>query len=175
MNYLDNRGRGNINQAMLNKMEQKVIAAIQGDIPITSHPYRELARRIGMTETEFLEILEGLRARDIIRRFGATLRHQKSGYAANAMGAWQVPEDRIEAVGDRMATCRQISHCYRRNPNADWPYNLYTMIHAESPEACWAIAREMSRATGVEDYTLLFSLRELKKTSMTYFSIDDES
>ncbi len=158
---------------MLNATEQKVIAAIQGDIPITAHPYRELAERIGLTETAFLEVLAGLRARNIIRRFGATLRHQKSGYAANAMGAWQVPETRIAAVGERMAACRQISHCYRRNPNADWPYNLYTMIHAESPEACWEIAREMSRDTGVEDYTLLFSLRELKKTSMTYFSIDD--
>ncbi len=175
MKGLDNPRWGNINQAMRNKTEQKVIAAIQGDIPITARPYRELAGRVGMTETAFLEILEGLRAQGIIRRFGATLRHQKSGYAANAMGAWQVPEDRIEAVGERMAVCRQISHCYRRNPNADWPYNLYTMIHAESPEACWEIAREMSRETGVADYTLLFSLRELKKTSMTYFAIDDEA
>jgi DNA-binding Lrp family transcriptional regulator len=160
---------------MLNTNEQKVIAAIQGDIPITARPYRVLAERIGMTETAFLEKLEGLRTRDIIRRFGATLRHQKSGYAANAMGAWQVPEERVETVGNRMAACRQISHCYRRNPNADWPYNFYTMIHAESREACWEIARQLSRETGVEDYTLLFSLRELKKTSMTYFSIDDEA
>lgn len=173
MKFLDNPGQGTINQAMLNGMEQKVIAAIQDDIPITARPYRELAERIGITETKFLETLQGLRAHDIIRRFGATLRHQKSGYAANAMGAWQVPEERIETVGERMAACRQISHCYRRNPNADWPYNLYTMIHAESPDACWAIAHEMARETGVEKYTLLFSLRELKKTSMTYFSISN--
>jgi DNA-binding Lrp family transcriptional regulator len=174
MKFLDNPAKGALNQAMLSETEQKVIAAIQGDIPITAHPYRELAARVGMEETAFLEILEGLRARSIIRRFGATLRHQKSGYAANAMGAWQVPEERIESVGDRMATCRQISHCYRRNPNPNWPYNLYTMIHAESPEACWEIAREMARATDIEVYTLLFSLRELKKTSMTYFSIEDQ-
>jgi DNA-binding Lrp family transcriptional regulator len=160
---------------MLNKTEQNVIAAIQGDMPITARPYRELAERVGMTEEAFIEVLEGLRARDVIRRFGATLRHQKSGYAANAMGAWRVPEDRIETVGARMAACRQISHCYRRNPNADWPYNLYTMIHAESSEACWEIAREMAHATGIEDYTLLFSLRELKKTSMTYFALDNNA
>jgi DNA-binding Lrp family transcriptional regulator len=160
---------------MLNKTEQNVIAAIQGDMPITARPYRELAERVGMTEEAFIEVLEGLRARDVIRRFGATLRHQKSGYAANAMGAWRVPEDRIETVGARMAACRQISHCYRRNPNADWPYNLYTMIHAESSEACWEIAREMAHATDIEDYTLLFSLRELKKTSMTYFALDNNA
>ena len=173
MKFLDNPVKGALNQAMLSEREQKVIAAIQGDIPITAHPYQILAARIGMAESAFLETLEGLRTRGIIRRFGATLRHQKSGYAANAMGAWQVPEERIETVGSRMAACRQISHCYRRNPNAKWPYNLYTMIHAASPEACWELAREMARATGVADYTLLFSLRELKKTSMTYFAIDD--
>lgn len=159
---------------MLNETQQRVIATIQGDIPITARPYKELAVRIGMQESAFLEVLAGLRARGIIRRFGATLRHQKSGYAANAMGAWQVPEERIETVGNRMAACRQISHCYRRDPNPHWPFNLYTMIHAESPEACWAIAREMASTTGIVEYTLLFSLRELKKTSMTYFAIDDD-
>ncbi|MGD9332587.1 MAG: Lrp/AsnC family transcriptional regulator, partial [Desulfobacterales bacterium] len=65
--------------------------------------------------------------------------------------------------------CRQISHCYRRNPTRDWPYNLYTMIHAESEDACRDIARGLATQTRVENFTLLFSRRELKKTSMTYF------
>jgi len=159
---------------MLNELEKKVIAAIQGDIPICERPYRELAERIGLSEDTFLATLAELRRRDLIRRFGATLRHQKSGYAANAMGAWQVPETRVEEVGRLMAACRQISHCYRRNPTGDWPYNLYTMIHAESEDACWDIARGLSRQTGVESFTLLFSRRELKKTSMSYFPVDDD-
>ena len=154
---------------MLNELEKQVIAAIQGDIPICEHPYRVLAERIGLSEETLLETLADLRRRDLIRRFGATLRHQKSGYAANAMGAWQVAEDRIETVGAIMAACRQISHCYRRNPTDDWPYNLYTMIHAESEEGCWDIARGLAAQAEVEKFTLLFSRRELKKTSMTYF------
>ena len=154
---------------MLSELEKKVIAAIQGDMPICESPYRALAERIGLSEETFLATLSDLRRRDLIRRFGATLRHQKSGYAANAMGAWQVAENRLEAVGRIMAGCRQISHCYRRNPTGGWPYNLYTMIHAESEDACWQIAREMAAKTGVADFTLLFSRRELKKTSMVYF------
>ena len=157
---------------MLNELEKQVIAAIQGDIPICDHPYRELARRIGLSEDTLLDTLTDFRRRNLIRRFGATLRHQKSGYAANAMGAWQVPEERIEAVGHRMAACRQISHCYRRNPSGDWPYNLYTMIHAESEDACWEIARGIAAQAAVAKFTLLFSRRELKKTSMTYFPAD---
>ncbi|MGD9333125.1 MAG: Lrp/AsnC family transcriptional regulator, partial [Desulfobacterales bacterium] len=129
---------------MLNRQEKKVIAAIQGDIPICKRPYRALAVRIGISEDTLLTTLADLRRRNLIRRFGATLRHQKSGYSANAMGAWQVDEARIEAVGRIMADCRQISHCYRRNPTRDWPYNLYTMIHAESEDACRDIARGLA-------------------------------
>jgi DNA-binding Lrp family transcriptional regulator len=84
---------------MLTGIEKKVISLVQGDIPVSKRPYRELAQRIGLTEETFLEILSSLNARGIVRRFGATLRHQKSGFAANAMGAWKVAEERIEEVG----------------------------------------------------------------------------
>ncbi|MGA9262881.1 MAG: Lrp/AsnC family transcriptional regulator, partial [Desulfobacterales bacterium] len=115
---------------MLTEIEKRVIAAIQGDIEVTSRPYRPIARSLDIPEERLLEILQNLCARGVIRRFGATIRHQKSGFTANAMVAWQVEEDRIETVGKIMAGFRQVSHCYRRNPTGDWPYNLYTMIHA---------------------------------------------
>ena len=160
---------------MLTDLEKKVIASIQQNIPITERPYRELAEGVGITEEELLATLRSLSARGIIRRFGATLRHQRTGYTANAMAAWKVEEDRIETVGRTLADFRQVSHCYRRNPSPAWPYNLYTMIHAEDEAACRATAREMARAASIDEYTLLFSREELKKTSMVYFATDDDS
>lgn len=154
---------------MLTELEKKVIASIQGDIPIVPRPYQALAQEIGISEETLIETLQDLTERGIIRRFGATLRHQKSGFQANAMTAWQVAEDRIEAVGRIMASFREVSHCYRRDPAEDWPYNLYTMIHGKDEADCREIARRMSAKSGVETYKLLFSVRELKKISMTYF------
>lgn len=159
---------------MLTDIEKKVIASIQQDMPVVERPYLHIARRIGISEDTLLEALRSLCARGIIRRFGATLRHQRTGYQANAMAAWRVAEERIDAVGSLMASFRQVSHCYRRNPTPHWPYNLYTMIHAEDEAACRETAGEMSRAAGVNDYALLFSREELKKTSMVYFPTDDE-
>jgi DNA-binding Lrp family transcriptional regulator len=159
---------------MLTELEKKIIARIQEDIPITARPYLEMARAIGVSEEELLELLRGLVARGVIRRFGATLRHQRTGFTANAMAAWKVAEEGIDAAGRKMAGFRQVSHCYRRNPTAAWPYNLYTMIHAESEEACRETARLMAAAAGVSEYRLLFSREELKKTSMVYFATDDE-
>ena len=154
---------------MLNEMEKRIIAAVQGDIVVTQQPYLEIARSLGLSEAQLLERLADLCRRGVIRRFGATLRHQKSGFAANAMVAWQVDEERVEEVGRLMAGFRQVSHCYRRNPTPEWPYNLYTMVHARSEEACRQTAQKMSDKTGIAGYALLFSRRELKKTSMQYF------
>lgn len=154
---------------MLNDLEKKVVAAIQGDIPVSARPYKEIAERIGSDEETVLCVLADLRRRGLIRRFGATLRHQNSGFTANAMVAWRVEESRVDSVGEKMAQNQEVSHCYRRNAHEKWPYNLYTMIHASDRKTCHDLARQLSGQTGVTDYTLLFSDRELKKTSMVYF------
>jgi DNA-binding Lrp family transcriptional regulator len=159
---------------LLTELEKKLIASIQEDIAVTERPYLDMAVKLGISEEKLLESLQSLCSRGFIRRFGATLRHQKTGFTANAMAAWQVGEDRIDDVGNKMASFRQVSHCYRRNPTDGWPYNLYTMIHANDKEACRQTAREMSQAAAVENYMLLFSRRELKKTSMVYFPSDED-
>ena len=159
---------------MLTELEKKVIASIQEDIAITERPYLEISRELGISEDTLLKTLENLCRRGVIRRFGATLRHQQTGYTANAMVAWQVDEDRVEDVGEKLAAFRQVSHCYRRNPSHSWPYNLYTMVHASDEASCRQTASEMAAAASVENYTLLFSREELKKTSMVYFPSDED-
>jgi DNA-binding Lrp family transcriptional regulator len=159
----------NENTVTLTPLEKKVIASVQGDMPVVTRPFQKIAADLGIQEEQLLDVLEDLVERGIIRRFGATLRHQKSGYQANVMVAWQVEEAQINSVGKIMASFRAVSHCYRRNPTDQWPYNLYTMVHGSDEEACRRTARQMSEKSGVQTYQLLFSRRELKKTSMRYF------
>ena len=150
-------------------LEKKIIAAVQGDMPVVARPYASIAADLGIEERRLLAVLSDLVRRGVIRRFGATLRHQKSGFHANAMAAWQVEETRIDQVGELMAAFEEVSHCYRRDPTPQWNYNLYTMIHGQDEDQCRLTAAAMARRCGVEHYTLLFSRRELKKTSMQYF------
>jgi DNA-binding Lrp family transcriptional regulator len=159
---------------MLTDLEKKIIASIQEDMPITERPYLAISQKLGVSEATLLETLQSLCERGFIRRFGATLRHQKTGFTANAMAAWQVEEERVEEVGSKLASFKQVSHCYRRNPTGDWPFNLYTMIHANDKASCRQTARDMSAETGVATYCLLFSRKELKKTSMVYFPSDED-
>jgi len=154
---------------MLTDLEKKIIALLQTDIPVVKRPFLAMAEKIGITEEQFLKVLNDLNDQGMIRRFGATIKHQKSGFKANAMVAWKVAENRVERVGNIMATFGEITHCYRRDPAPGWEYNLYTMVHAGDEAGCHAIVKKISQAVGEKKYTLLFSRQELKKTSMKYF------
>ena len=154
---------------MLTDLEKKIISLLQTDIPVVKQPFLEMAQKIGITEDKFLTVLKDLDTRGMVRRFGATLKHQKSGFKANAMVAWRVDEDKVEKTGNIMTHFHEITHCYRRNPAPGWKYNLYTMVHASNEDECYAIVKKISKAVGQDDYELLFSKKELKKTSMKYF------
>jgi DNA-binding Lrp family transcriptional regulator len=154
---------------MLSELDKKVILALQRDLKICPRPFLEVAESLGVGEETLLASIQGLMARGYIRRFGATLRHQQSGYEANALVAWAVPEADLRRIGQHLAGQRAVTHCYARRPAPSWPYNLYTMIHGRTPEECVKIAAAMAAEVGVQDYEMLFSETELKKTTMRYF------
>jgi len=155
---------------MLEDTDKKVISQIQKDLPVHPKPFSLMAEKIGISEEEFVLRVKRLKERGIIRRFGATLRHQEAGFKANAMIAWKAPETVISEMGKTLARFREVSHCYHRAPKGDWPYNLYTMVHGGSRDECREIAEQMSAATGLAEYAVLFSEKEFKKTSMEYFT-----
>ncbi len=160
---------------MTSELEKKVILALQRDLEIEPQPFAPMAAQLGVPEAELLEAIRSLMAQGYIRRFGATLRHQQSGFAANVLVAWAVPEAQLKAVGQKFAGQRAVSHCYARRRAPSWPYNLYTMIHGRTPEDCTAIAARMAAEAGLGQYELLFSETELKKTTMRYFREEQES
>ena len=153
----------------LTDLDREILRRVQDNLPDTATPYADIAAAAGTTEEHVVDLLSRMAATGEIRRFGATLKHQKAGYGANVMVAWFVPEEDVDRVGAIMAERPEISHCYHRVTCLDWPYNLYTMIHGRSPEDCQAVVAAVSAATGLDDYAMLFSLKELKKVSMRYF------
>ncbi len=155
---------------MLTKLEKNIVRELQAGLPLVSRPFAELASKLNITEEEMMAKVKELKEKGYLRRIGAVLYHQRVGYTANAMVVWRVPEERVEEVGHKLAARPEVTHCYLRKTYDNWPYNLYTMIHRQTKEACQALAKELSEAVGVEDYQLLFSTKELKKSSMKYFS-----
>lgn len=150
--------------------ERRILRRLQGDLPDTATPYADIAAEVGCDEALVLDLIVELKAEGAIRRFGATLRHQKAGWGHNAMVAWRIGAERdSEAIGQAMAERPEISHCYIRDTKPGWPYDLYTMVHGQTPDDVQTLVDQLSRETGLADYAILESIRELKKTSMTYF------
>lgn len=152
----------------LDKIDKQIIEFIQGDIPLTSNPFQELAQKINLSEEDIINRIKKMQEVGIIRRFGAVLRHQKAGYNTNAMVAWLVDEKDADQTGKLMAEHPRISHCYLREVPDEFGYNLFTMIHAKSDQQLDETIEYISNLVGIKDYRKLNSIRELKKVSMKY-------
>jgi DNA-binding Lrp family transcriptional regulator len=154
----------------LSPKDKALIRLLSGDLPLCANPYGEIAKELNITEDEVLKSVAEFKKRGLIRRIGAILVHQKSGFGANAMIAWEFPDDTLVEAGKRFASLPYVSHCYQRETAPGWPYNLYTMIHAESEEELRNRSDEMSSFFAGVGKTTLESVKELKKSSVVYFT-----
>ncbi|MDP2930878.1 MAG: AsnC family transcriptional regulator [Chloroflexota bacterium] len=155
-------------EAELSRLDKLVINGLQQDLPLAPEPFAPLAAQLGMDVVDFLAQCRSLLARGIMRRFGAAINHHGAGYKANAMTGWAVPPALVDAVGRKLASLREVSHCYERKTNALWKYNLFAMIHGSTRESCRETVSQVSGETGLTDYVVLFSTREFKKIRVKY-------
>ena len=154
----------------LSELEVRVIQLCQDDLPLEPRPFAAQAEKLGITEDELLAILHSFTERKLMRRFAAVMNHRTAGFKANAMGVWAVPEDDLEEIGPQMAGFAAVSHCYRRPTYDDWPYTVFTMVHGRSARDCEATIDAIASETGVDEYTLLWSIKEYKKVRLRYFN-----
>jgi DNA-binding Lrp family transcriptional regulator len=148
----------------------ELVRALQDDIELVAEPFAGPAARAGLSQERLLEEALRLQRQGHLRRFAAILRHRKAGFTANGMAVWAVPEASTDEIGPVMASFRSVSHCYRRPVYPDWPYSVFTMIHARSKAECEATADAIEAATGIHERAMLYSSTEYKKVRLTYFT-----
>lgn len=152
----------------LSNADRLIINELQQDLALVPTPFSAMAERVGMDTEQFLAGCRSLQERGIIRRFSASINHRNAGFTANAMSCWAAPPDKINTAGQKLATLKEVSHCYERKTNQHWQYSLFAMIHGRSREQCEAIAEQVSRETGLSNYASLYSTKEFKKTRVKY-------
>ncbi len=156
----------------LTELEARTISVVQEDLPLVERPFAAQAELIGCSEADVLDALASFKERKLMRRFAAVMNHRSAGYKANAMGVWAVPEDQLEDLGPKMAGFARVSHCYRRPTYDDWPYSLFTMVHGMNAQECEETIAAIRDESGIDEYTLLWSVKEYKKTRVRYFTPD---
>jgi DNA-binding Lrp family transcriptional regulator len=153
----------------------RAIRALQQDMPLVSRPFAVEADGVGMTEDELLAFADKFIADGRMRRCAAILAHRRAGFLANGMGVWKMEEAAAEELGYRIASFPQVTHCYQRPTYEDWPYRVFSMVHARTEEKVREVIEGISDETGLREYDILFSTREFKKTRVPYFTGEYEA
>jgi len=153
----------------LTSRDKEFIRELQKDLDVSTRPFDNSAKNLGIALDELFKKATEYESIGVMRRFAAILRHRDAGFTANGMVVWKVSHDKIDEVGYKLASFPQVSHCYRRPVYPDWPFGLFSMIHARTVEAANKIAVELSNFVGINEYRILFSSREFKKERVKYF------
>jgi DNA-binding Lrp family transcriptional regulator len=153
--------------------DKRMIEILQRDLPVESRPFDTWAADSVFAPDELLAACQTFVDRAYMRRFAAVLNHRKAGFGANGMAVWKVPEEELDDLGPRMAAFSAVSHCYKRPTYPDWPYSIFTMVHARSKEACEEAIAAIAEDTGITDpdrRAVLYSTLEFKKIRLMYFT-----
>ena len=144
------------------------MAETQSGLPLVTHPFATVAANIGIPEAEVIARLEAMLANGVIRRIGAVPNHYRLGYVANGMTVWDVRDEDVDALGERVALIPGVSHCYRRPRAEGWPYNLFVMLHGRERGEVERQRQDVARVLGdaCRAHDILYSTRVLKKTGL---------
>lgn len=150
-------------------VDRALMRATHAGLPLVPAPYRALADTIGITEAEVIARLAAMQERGVLRRIGAVPNHYALGWRANGMTVWDVADDRIAELGERVGALPCVSHCYqrpRRLPN--WPYNLFAMVHARTRDEARPLVDAIRAVLGdaCRAHDVLWSTHILKKTGL---------
>jgi DNA-binding Lrp family transcriptional regulator len=153
----------------LTPREVECVRLLQRDLPLQPRPFEALAKNSGVAADELLGAARSFVKRGTLRRFCAAPA-RKTGFSASAMGVWVVPETQVDEMASKMSQHRAVSHCYLRPVYADWPYNLYTIVHGRSVDECESIINDLAIDTGLAEKKALYPTREYKKARINLFS-----
>ena len=155
--------------AGLSDLERRLIAATQAGLPLTPHPYQQVAAELGLSEAEVIHTLQAMLDRGLIRRIGVVPNHYRLGYTANGMSVWDVDDALVDELGERVGQLPFVSHCYRRPRRLPvWPYNLFAMVHGHTREEVEQQAQQIAAVLGsaLRQRDILYSTQILKKTGL---------
>ncbi|SFR51958.1 siroheme decarboxylase subunit beta [Halogeometricum limi] len=154
----------------LSALDAALLVEIQDGFPLSATPYRDVADAVGADVDDVLSAIERLRDDGCIKRIGCVVNHVVTGFDANCMVVWDVPDDELDARGEAVGRLPYVTLCYHRprRPEQDWPYNLFTMIHGREAGAVDEKIDELAAEHLPFDHERLYSTETLKQTGAQY-------
>jgi DNA-binding Lrp family transcriptional regulator len=130
----------------MNTTDRKILNEIQSDFPITSRPYRDLGKRLNLTEDKVLSAVRRLKEEGVIRRIGGNFQSSRLNFASTLCAA-KVPEEKIDSFVEVVNRYPGVTHNYLRNNT----YNIWFTFIAEDMNFIENALKEISEETGIEE------------------------
>lgn len=140
----------------LSAIERKILNLLQGDIPLSSHPFRILADRLGIDEANLLDKIRELKENGIIRSFSAGLNHRRLGFKSTLL-ALKVPLTKLEKVINKAIKYPEVTHCFLRQGE----HNLYIVAIYKNGKIK-EILNKIAKEIGKENILNLKTIRQYK-------------
>src|SRR5699024_2808424 len=160
-------------RASLTPDERDLVVELQGGLPITATPYRDVADALGTDVDWVVTTVKRFEREGKVRRVGVVPNHYSLGYTENGMTVWNVPDDLVPEVGPAIADLDFVTHCYERPRHEGvWPYNFFAMTHGRSEDESQRRIEEVRERmddffeVSDDDWDTLFSTQILKKTGI---------
>ncbi|MCP3688529.1 MAG: Lrp/AsnC family transcriptional regulator [Gammaproteobacteria bacterium] len=117
-------------------LEQRLLNDFQDGLPLTTNPYADIAKELGVYETTVIENLKRLQSEGAISRIGAVFRPNRVG--VSTLAAMAVPADRIEQIAAIVSEFDQVNHNYEREHRINlW----FVVVAADSAELAETLQR----------------------------------
>lgn len=153
----------------IDEIDRRIVLATQAGLPLEQQPYHAVARQVGIPAEEVMARMRRLLEAGMIRRIGVVPNHYALGYKANGMTVWDVPDERVDELGERIGALEFVSHCYHRPRHLpDWPYNFFAMVHGRDRGEVEELVQRIAELIGDAEcgHEILYSTRILKKTGL---------
>ena len=153
----------------IDEIDRRIIEKTQGGLPLVSRPYHAVAEEVGITPEELMQRMQRMLNNEIIRRIGLVPNHYTLGYKANGMTVWDLPDEKVAELGEKIGRLDYVSHCYQRPRHQPlWNYNLFAMVHGRGRSEVAEKVEKIARLLGENDrgHEILYSSRILKKTGL---------
>ena len=123
-------------------LEQRLLNEFQQGMPLTSSPWADIAKQLGVYETTVLETLKRLQTEGVISRVGAVFRPNRIG--ASTLAAIAVPAAELEDVAAIVNEFVEVNHNYEREHR----FNLWFVVVAEDEERLQTVIAEIEQRCG---------------------------
>ena len=154
-------------------LDIQIIRYLQEDFPLRDEPFRRWAGSLGVTEEMVLTAVHRLIQQGCLKNIRAVgLPGRFDDHAC--LLAWEIPEEKLEAIGRFVAHYNEVIHCVSRLAYPEFPYNLYAMLrtsaHMNWQDTAEKIEERIGKWPGAR-----FPVLESRRLPVKYFAPELEN